>query len=702
MSTTERNLYNLLSAIKILKELPVMKLAENKTLVSEIQSIVSGKNIASITDGLVRDYRLERDAALNGQQKQAGALSPDSTEFLSLYARYRGAAHNVLEKKSNSAFSNPISMKTAVAFNSNSDKAAFNAKAEGALFKNEISSLPEAKKFKEAFIEICNSEDHKDFAAAFNSIYSDHALQIRTPNDPTAISSFIDYSPYIWNYRYYLSIPTLAQTIDLPIQIATRQPPRLDFNDPKLKEIIEKKLKRGKIAERIHRMLLYSSLSPRGALIVPIQDEDGTIRFNVFNDTQFTYATSYQYSRIDFRENLTGVSSLYVLGHLLQNEVTAHFLCPGFEPLYAIGKNRIYQLKDAAEAINIYLYTIKVLCIRAQIITQQSNGEFQNDTLLAEMIRMTKDVNSKLSMNEAVQIPDGTKMEILNNNLSEGFAKVPTTLKEYQAMLSGMMPDYLYGSDTAYAANNFNIHATHQNIRSQFQEQQIEPLYRFIINKYLELDKDLKAYKGHIDEFEVEFESMYEPTASEKAEIDAKRISNIVTMAGYPELQQIFKDESLLNEEVEMPALPEPVEEEEFESGQGEVTNSTLVQEIDPKTIQPLHEVRYEPKMMRLVKRMDESGWQGKPLLVVERAMNTYRAITGTHRIQAAEIQGIMVPVVVLPSVEIVNSMTTGKDKRRRQIINSKEFEEAIGRPDLVALARDIINAEVEKNEKGW
>lgn len=675
--STERNLHTLLSAIKILKDLPVMKLAENKTLVGEIQQVLNARNISGIIDGLHRDYRLEKDAALTAGQQKKDPLSPDSTEFLSLYARYRGAAHNVLEKGAQSAFTAPVQMTKAVAFNSKPEKAFFN---------KDIAALPETKAFAEAW----------------NSIYSDHALQIRTAQDPTAISSFIDYSPYIWNYRYYLSIPTLAQTIDLPIQIATRQAPRLDFTDPELKKLVEKKLKRGKFSERIHRMLMYSSLSPRGSLLVPIQDEDGTIRFNVFNDTQFTYATSYQYSKIDFRENLTGVSSLYVLGHLLQNEVTAHFLCPGFEPLYAIGKNRVYQLKDAAEAINIYLYTIKVLCIRAQVMVQTWGGEGQNDTLLSEMQRTTDDINSKLSLSTAQKLPEGAKLDILQTNFSPGFADIAPMIKEYQGMLSGMMPDYLYGSDTAYAANNFNIHATHQNIRSQFQEQQIEPLYRFAINKYIELDKDFKQYRDQIDEFEIEFESMYEPTASEKAEIDAKRISNIVTMAGYPELQEIFKEESLLNEEMELPALPEPVEEKEFESGQGEVTNSSLVREIDPKTIQPLHEVRYEPKMMRLVKRMDESGWQGRPLLVVERAMNTFRAITGTHRIQAAEIQGLMVPAVVLPANDVTNSLTTGKDKRRREIINSKEFDEAVGQPDLVALARDIINAEVEKNEKGW
>jgi hypothetical protein len=219
----------------------------------------------------------------------------------------------------NVKYTSPISMKGAQAFNS---------KESNPMNKRIIRSLPEATRFAEAF----------------NSVFSNHALQIGTAQDPTLIGSYIDYSPYIWNYQYYLSIPTLSQTIDRPIDIATRVMPKIECKDNKEFALdMEEYFKRTMFNEKkVKKMLLYSDLSPRGSLIVPIE-ENGQVRFNTFNDTQFTYATSYQYSKIDFHDNATGVSQLFCLGHLLQNEVTGHFLCPGFEPIFAIGKNKLLR-----------------------------------------------------------------------------------------------------------------------------------------------------------------------------------------------------------------------------------------------------------------------------------------------------------------------------------------------------------------------
>jgi hypothetical protein len=531
---TDEQLLTLYTAIKALKDLPIQKLQENGILLKEIQSVLNSKNLHSIIGGIQKDYRLQKDLEFGkGKENTSSGLTFESDKFLHSYARFQGAAYELLSKGKSvaSRFTTPLKKTEALAFN---------AKKMNPFKTKEIKELKEAK----------------EFAEVFNSIYSDRALQINTQNDPTIISNFIDYSPYSWNYKDYLAIPTLSKTIDLPIQVATRQIPVLDFDDENLLDEMMKALKRLHFNEIVQKMLLYSSLSPRGSLIVPIENDDGTIRFNTFNDTQFTYATSYQYSRIDYVENLTGVSSLYVLGHLIQNEVTGHFLCPGFEPLYAIGKNKIYQLKDAAEAVNIYLYTIKVLCIRAQVLVQNWGGEGQNDTLLQRMSELTADINSSLSLSTAVKIPEGSTLDILNNNINEGFSKVSPIIKEYQGMLSGVMPDYFYGSSTAYAANNFNIHATHQNIRSDIQEAQIEPIYRFAINKMLELDKRFAKWKNRVDDFDIEFQSLYEATSIEKAQLDAIKIQNITTMAGYPELMPIFKREKLMEES---DIYPDPV-----------------------------------------------------------------------------------------------------------------------------------------------
>jgi hypothetical protein len=530
-----QKLETLLVALKALKDLPVQKLRENGNLMKEIKQITSSQYLSNILTDIANDRRLEKDAALNQGSSKYSGMNFESPEFLHIYSRFKGKAFDILSdskrlSKNAIKFTSPITKTETMAFNARKENP-FRAK------------------------EIIESKEAKEFSEAFNSIYSDRALQINTPNDPTRMSNFIDYSPYSWNYKDYLAIPTLSKTIDLPIQIATRQIPTLDFEDDELLDLVKKILKRIRFNETIQKMLLYSALSPRGSLIVPIENEDGTIRFNTFNDTQFTYATSSQYSRIDYVENQTGVNSLYVLGHLIQNEVTGHFLCPGFEPLYAIGKNRIYQLKDAAEAVNIYLYTIKVLCIRAQILVQKWGGEGQNDTLLRRMQELTADINSSLSLSTAIKLPEGAELDILNNNLSEGFSKVSPIIKEYQGMLSGVMPDYFYGSSTAYAANNFNIHATHQSIRSDIQESQIEPIYRFAINKLLTMDKRFAKWKDKEDDFDVDFESLYEPTQMEQEEVRGKRIDNLIKMFDYPELEEIFKKEGLMEESEEFPDL---------------------------------------------------------------------------------------------------------------------------------------------------
>lgn len=525
-----QQLETFIDAIRVLKDLPAMKLAKNKTLVSEIKNVLSSRGMGTLVNAIHRDYIAEKDAAFNAEKKSD--LHPESPEFLHAFARFKTAAHNVLAENAEARYLKPVAMNEATAFNA---PAAVNARKE---LSKKIEALREAK----------------DFAEVFNSVFSDHALQIGTQFDPTRISSYIDYSPYIWNYQYYLSIPTLSQTIDRGIQIATREMPRIDCEDEELGELLEKVFKRSRFVEKLRRMLLFSHLSPRGAAIVPIETEDQQIRFNIFNDTQFTYSTGYQYTRLDFRDDgADGVTQLFVLGKLLRNGVTAHFLCPGFEPIFAIGKNRIFQLKDAAEAINIYLYTVKVLCIRAQVMVQKWGGEGQNDTLLQKMKNLTDDIDSRLSLNTAVKLPEGADLTILNNNLSEGFAKISPIIKEYQGMLSGIMPDYFYGSDTAYSANSFNIHATHQNIRSEIQEGQIEPIYCFCINQLLRHDKRFSKWSKNEDDFDIEFESLYEPTDSEKADNEKKRIDNIITMAGYPELAQIFKDEGLLGDDYDLP-----------------------------------------------------------------------------------------------------------------------------------------------------
>src|SRR3974390_1873180 len=79
---------------------------------------------------------------------------------------------------------------------------------------------------------------------------------------------------------------------------------------------------------------------------------------------------------------------------------------------------------------------------------------------------------------------------------------------------------------------------------------------------------------------------------------------------------------------------------------------------INPGRVEPPHEVRELGKYERLVHHMSEHGWQGRPLIgrvsfhsrvfEDEHVMYAYDAWTGSHRIAAARVVGVSVPLVVL------------------------------------------------------
>lgn len=530
---TEDKLELFIDGLNVLANLPVTKLAENKQLVQEIQNIVSSNNMGSILHELQSDRYMEKMQKV--RQQPMNQVNPESAEFLGLYAKYQTAAFNAFRDNSRARMTSLVSGKDTRAFNARKNTNPFRQKS--------IAELPETKRF----------------AQAANSVFSDRGIQINSHKDPTKISSYIDYSPYVYNVQYYLSINTLSETVDRPMFIATREMPDIIFPDKQLSKMMETILKRQQFNMLMRKGLHYTALSPRGSLMVPI-DDNGKIRFNMFNDTQFTYAATQHYGRMDFHDTMTGVNQVFCLGNILQNEVSAHFICPGFEPLFAIGKNRLYQLKDAAEAVNIYLYTIKVLCIRAQVIISKWGGKGQTDGKMARMRKTIDDINSKLSLSEAVKIPEDAELDILTNNINPGFADVAPVVKDYQGMMSGLASDFYYGSQTAYAANSFNLQVSYQNIRSQWQEQQLEPRYRFAVNTFLLRDVRFKGYEKFVDDFDVRFKPLYEPTDQEKAQTDSSRIDNLIKMRGYPEMVPIFKAEGLLRDEHDFnfPDAPPP------------------------------------------------------------------------------------------------------------------------------------------------
>jgi hypothetical protein len=69
---------------------------------------------------------------------------------------------------------------------------------------------------------------------------------------------------------------------------------------------------------------------------------------------------------------------------------------------------------------------------------------------------------------------------------------------------------------------------------------------------------------------------------------------------------------------------------------------------IKASMIQPVHEVKDADKFNIIKSSMEQNGWQGRPLLVVD-MVDYYQAFTGSHRLAAAQEAGIEeIPVAVV------------------------------------------------------
>lgn len=268
-----QKLNELMKATLVLAETPLLKLQENKNLLKDLKRIVSTQNFDSIMNSL-RNERLQEDNFIN----PVGNQDSNSIEFTKKFVNFQNVNYDLFSKNKNT--------------------------------ESFFSMLPVAKNSKikkseiqEVFNAVQKTKEAKEFQEIFNSVYSDKALQIGTSQDPTFIQSYVDYSPYIYNYQAYLAIPTLSQTVDRPIEIALKKTPIIDFKDDVLDAYFQKYLKIENIIPKLKKFILYSTLSPRGSLVAPILDKSGKIKIQVFNDTQFTYSVMPQYSRFDTNDN---------------------------------------------------------------------------------------------------------------------------------------------------------------------------------------------------------------------------------------------------------------------------------------------------------------------------------------------------------------------------------------------------------------
>jgi hypothetical protein len=73
---------------------------------------------------------------------------------------------------------------------------------------------------------------------------------------------------------------------------------------------------------------------------------------------------------------------------------------------------------------------------------------------------------------------------------------------------------------------------------------------------------------------------------------------------------------------------------------------------VEASTIIPMHEVRDQKKYDKIKESMSKNGWEGRPILVIDQG-ETSQAMTGSHRVAAAQDLGIDIPVVKIKETDI-------------------------------------------------
>lgn len=522
----------LVNAVEKLYLLPPSEITGNGKMVAEIQNAFSAQNI----DGIINGLKNELAETRNQQYSAQPSMSQES--LLHAYAQRE------------------------------TDRM-MNAKG-----KAYTTTIINAGETLENVAANASADAEKKFETVFNSVYADGAVKINTTTDPSRLLSYIDYTPYRLNFMEYLSIPTLSEMVDRPIAIALKKFPKVNTHNDKFNEAIEAFIHKKKIHSVIKDAIFYSLLSPRGSLVVPIK-RGKTVTFNAFNDTQFAYGTGASYSGVTQPYSPMKVGDIYCMGAKLRHGVSAFFTCPGYEPLFGIGLNRIPQLRTAAEAWNLYIHILKILMVRSQVIVQKMEGDIQTDTMLSQMRSSLQRLSQSMGVSTPIEQTRGMALDILNNNISPGTADIATVFKDFVASVTGIAPEYFFGGgNAAYSQAAFQIHTTNENVRSRYQHGEIEPLLRFIVNTAIQYDDALAQFGIDEDDFKIDFENIYDETEQEAAELKKTKTEVLIRQASYPELEKAFKQEGLLADDITLPVVEEPKDDGDIAGGSGGAKSS--------------------------------------------------------------------------------------------------------------------------------
>ena len=197
----------LVNTAEKLVTMPHDEILRNTLMVDEMKAAMSAHNIDNIINGIVQDYNTQKE------YEDIPAVSQNSLLFA-----YAQREHKRIKNAEAKPYVTEI----------------VNAKDFETLQKN---TMPEK----------ASRKAEQAFSSVFNSVYSNGAVKINTPQDPSTLLSYIDYSPYRVNYAEYLSVPTLSEMVDRPIAMAMKNPFEVKTENEKFKAALENSFKKVKL-----------------------------------------------------------------------------------------------------------------------------------------------------------------------------------------------------------------------------------------------------------------------------------------------------------------------------------------------------------------------------------------------------------------------------------------------------------------------
>lgn len=115
---------------------------------------------------------------------------------------------------------------------------------------------------------------------------------------------------------------------------------------------------------------------------------------------------------------------------------------------------------------------------------------------------------------------------------------------------------------------------------------------------------------------------------------------------------------------------------------------------VQASMILPPHDTRDADKLSILIAGMIADGWVGRPVLVIDGVNDLHRALTGSHRVAAAQAADIAVPVLMIAQDELTEEIVEELD-----YANDDYDVERVLREYGLVNAADLMAAEIAAND---